>query len=105
MLAAFPGPVQLAQAAAKCFNLLFVRVLLALGQFQGLQHLLHVVQGASERVDDVSNLIDCLVNSHRSRGSQLAPWRRGSLSLGELVLRNGLNRLSRFFRGWRQLLD
>jgi hypothetical protein len=105
MLAAFPGPVQLAQAAAKCFNLLFVRVLLALGQFQGLEHCLHVVQRASERLDDLSNLFDCLLNGHWGRGSQVAPWRQGSLPLGGDGFRNGLNRLSRFFRGWRQLLD
>jgi hypothetical protein len=52
----------------------------------------------------VSHLFDCLLNGHRSRGSQLAPWRRGSLPLGEDGFRNGLNRLSRFFRDWRQLL-
>jgi hypothetical protein len=62
MLSTFAGPVQLPQAAAKRFDLLLAGVLLPLGQFQGLQHFLHVVKRAAERLDDVVDRFDRLLN-------------------------------------------
>jgi hypothetical protein len=61
-LAAFAWPVQLPQAAAKRFDLLLVGVLLPLGQFQCLQHFLHLVQGGPEGLDDVVDFFDRLLN-------------------------------------------
>jgi hypothetical protein len=65
MLSGFAGPVQLPQAAAKGFNLLLVRVLLPLGQLQGLQHFFHLFQGTAEGLDDVVDLFNGLLDGGR----------------------------------------
>ena len=72
MLSTFAGPVQLAQAAAQGFNFLFVGNILPLGQFEGFQNFLHVVERASECLDDVVDLFDGFLDSHWLRGSRLA---------------------------------
>lgn len=65
MVSAFPRPVQLAQAASECFDLLLVGDLLPLGQFECFQHLLHVVQSSAERLDDLVDFLDCFLNARR----------------------------------------
>ena len=64
-VSAFPRPVQLAQAAAKRFDLLLVGVLLPLGQLQRFQYFLHFVQGSAERLDDLVDFLDRLLNARR----------------------------------------
>jgi len=62
MLSAFPGSVQVTQAAAKGFDLLLVRELLPLGQLQGLEHFFHVFERGAEGLDDTIDLFDGLLN-------------------------------------------
>ena len=86
------------QAPAEGFNLLLVGNLLALSQFERLQHVLHVIERASERFDDLVDLLDCFLDSHWFRGSPLPLW--------HLLRRSGLpeSRLlfgSRFPELWR----
>ncbi len=50
--------VQVAQAPAKGFDLLFVRELLPLGQLQSLEHLFHVFERGAEVLDDMIDLFD-----------------------------------------------
>ena len=92
MRAAFWGPVQLAQAAAEGFDLVFVGNLLALGQLERLQHVLHVVQGAAERLDDVVDLLDGFLDRHRLRGSRLPD--------GHRLFRSRFAESPWFFRAW-----
>jgi hypothetical protein len=80
MLAAFSGAVELAQAAAKRFDFLFVPDLLPLGQFESFEHCLHVIQRGSERLDDMIDLLDGLLDGHGSPGLRLAHGRRGQIS-------------------------
>ena len=65
MVPALPWPVQLVQAAAKRFDLLLVSSLLPLGQLERLQHFLHVVQCSAQRLDDLVDFLDGLLNSGR----------------------------------------
>ena len=65
MRSAFPRPVQVVQAAAKRFDFLLVGVLLAFGQLQSFQHALHVVQCPAERLNDLGDLFDRLLNGRR----------------------------------------
>jgi hypothetical protein len=104
MRRAFSGPVQLPQAAAKRFDLLLVGVLLPLGQFQCLQHFLHLVQGGPEGLDDVVDFFDGLFNRRRWGGLWLAGWQRGNLRFDRERFGNGLNRFSRLGRGRGRLL-
>ncbi len=99
MWAAFSWPVQLPQAAAQGFDFLLVGCLLPLGQFEGFQHFLHVVQGASERLDDMVDFLDRFLDSHWLRGLPLPDWWRGSLPFDRDSFGNGLHRLSGFCRG------
>ena len=69
---AFSGPVQLAQAAAKRFDLLLVGSLLPLGQLEGLKDCFHIVEGGAERLDDLIDFFDCLRNGDGSPGFGLA---------------------------------
>jgi hypothetical protein len=57
MVPALTGRVEVAQAAAKRFDFLLVSVLLPLGQFQRLQHQIHVFQSAAEGLDDAADLV------------------------------------------------
>jgi hypothetical protein len=70
--AAFSGLMQLAQAAAKRFDLLLVGGLLPLGQLEGLKHGFHIVEGGAERLDDLIDFFDCLRNGDGSPGFGLA---------------------------------
>ena len=74
MRATFSWPVQLPQAAAQGFDLLLVGYLLPLGQFEGFEHCLHLVQRGSKHLDDVVDLFDRFLDSHRLCGSQLPGW-------------------------------
>ena len=78
MLAAISGPVELAQTPAKGFDLLLVRGLLPLGQLEGFQHRVHIVQRGAERLNDMVDLFDGLRNGHWSLGLRLAGWWRES---------------------------
>jgi len=60
---AIPGPIQLAKAAAECFDLLLVGDLLPLGQLERFQYFLHVIQSPAERLDDLIDLLDRLLNA------------------------------------------
>jgi hypothetical protein len=64
MSAVLTGPVQMAQAAPKRFDFLLVSDLLPLGQLQGLQHFIHLFQGAAEGLNDMVDLLDGLLDSH-----------------------------------------
>ena len=79
VLPALSGPMQLAQTTAQGFDFLLVSILLPLGQFQGLEHSLHVVQRASEFIDDLVNLFDGLLNGHWGPRLRLTGWRPGNL--------------------------
>src|ERR1017187_7570133 len=92
MRAAVRGPVQLPQAPAEGFNLLLVGNLLALSQFERLQHVLHVIERASERFDDLVDLLDCFLDSHR--------FRRSPLPLRHLSLRSRLPESRLLFGAW-----
>jgi|GEM_PF-3121673 len=50
----------MAQAAAKGFNFLFVGGLLPFGEFQGLQHILHIAECTAEGLDDLVDVFDGL---------------------------------------------
>ena len=99
MRAALWWPVQLPQAAAQGFDFLLIGRLLPLGQFEGFQHFLHVVQGAAERLDDVVDLFDRFLDSHGLRGLPLPDWRWGGLPFDRGSVGDRLNRLSGFCRG------
>ena len=79
MVSAFPRPVQLAQAAAKRFELLLVGGLLPLGQFQRFQHFFHAPERSLKRLDDVVDLLDRLLNGGGCRGLPIAGsrWMNG----------------------------
>jgi hypothetical protein len=62
MLSAFPRAVELVQAATKRFDFVLVHDLLTLGQFQRLQHFLHVLQCSPKRLDNAVDLFDRLLN-------------------------------------------
>ena len=74
MLSALPGAMQLAQAAAERLDLLLIRVLLPLGQFQRLQHFLHIIECSPERLDDLGDLFDGVLNGRRGCGVPLPGW-------------------------------
>ena len=103
--APFAGPVELPQAAAEGFDLLLIGVLLPLGQFQRFQYLLHVVQGVAERVNNVIDLLNGLLNAGQS-GRRWLPtggWDDGFLFDGRrfsggLCLLGGLRREGRGLR-------
>ena len=59
------------QGAPQRLDLLFVRALLPLGQLQGLQHFVHVIQRVSQRVADLVNFFNRLLNRRRRRRSPL----------------------------------
>lgn len=65
IVSAFPWPMQLVQAAAKGFDLVLVGDLLAFGQLQRFQHLLHVVQCSAERLNNLVDVLDRLLNGRR----------------------------------------
>ena len=72
--------------------------LLPLGQFERLEHCLHVVQRASERLDDVVDLFDGLLNGHGSRGCGSRGGGRG-ISLGSRIGGGGVSDDSRIGGG------
>ena len=62
----FPRPMQLVQAAAQVLNLLLISGLLALRQFKGLKHLIHVLHCGAECLDDLVDFFYGLLDCHRS---------------------------------------
>ena len=102
MCSAFPWPVQLAQAAAQCLDLLLVSVLLPLGQFHRFQHFLHILQGLSQRLDDVVDLFNRLLNGRWRRGLGFAGRRNARCPFDGSTFGDGLNRFRPHRRGWRR---
>ena len=78
MRPAIPRLVQLAQAAAKCFDLLLVGNLLSLGQLERFQYFFHVIQRPTERLDDLVDLLDRLLNARQGRRLPVPERRWGS---------------------------
>jgi hypothetical protein len=96
MLSALPRPMQLAQATVQRFDLLLVCVLLAFRQLQRLQHLVHIIQGCPERLDDPRDLFDGALNSRRGRRVPLPGRGQGRFPLGWGRLRNRRSRFGHF---------
>lgn len=71
-----PRPMQLAQAAAKGLDFLLVCDLLAFGQFQGLQHVLHFGKRRAECLDDLIDFFDGLRDCQWGGRAELAGWAR-----------------------------
>ena len=65
------GPLQLPERAAQRFDFLLVTGFLPLGQFGQFQHVLHLVESALERLDDLRDLVNRLTD-----GGALRPARR-----------------------------
>ena len=57
-----------AQLLAQCIDLPFVGSLLALGQFEQLQHFIKLIDRFTERRDDLHHFIDGLANRFGMRG-------------------------------------
>ena len=68
---ALPRALQLTQGPPQRFDFLIVHALLALGQLQTFQHFVHVIECFPERVDDLVNLFDRLLNRRRRRRTPL----------------------------------
>jgi len=64
--------VEAAQLLAQRFNLLFVGGLLALGQFEQLQHFVELIQRLTKGRDDLHHFIDGLVDGFGFRGMRRA---------------------------------
>ena len=64
-MSALAWTTQLPKRAAQGFNFLFVRVVLALGQFESLQHFLHVLERCLQGLDDFVYVLDGLLNRTR----------------------------------------
>ena len=87
--AAFTRAMHLFQHSPQGINFLLVGSLLALGIFQGLQHLFHVLKRFPDVVDHLVHQFDGLMDCGRCRGDSFARgfWRARLLdALGTLVL-------------------
>lgn len=109
----------MAQTAAQGFNFLLVGNLLPLGQFEGLQHFVHILERGAERGNNAGDLFNGLLNRHRPgrgaragrRGSRHTGRRRafrtgfrlcaGRRLAGNVRLRSG-SQLSHRRSGWRR---
>ena len=94
------GPLQLPERAAQRFNLLLIAGFLALGQFGQFQRVLHLVECALERLDDLRNLVNRLADGRALRpapGRHLAGDRGNCFEQGwtfRCRLRGGCRRRS-----------
>ena len=68
-----------AQLLAQRFDLPFVGGLLALGQFEQLQHFVELIQRLAKGRDDLHHFIDGLVDGFGFRGMRRARWGCGTL--------------------------
>jgi hypothetical protein len=84
------------------FDFVLVGILLALGHFEGFQHFFHLVEGRTQRLDDVVHIFNGLLEG--GWGSWFR-WRRGRVSdrprLGFRLVRH---RRRRFLIGRRGLV-
>ena len=93
----FPGPVELAEAAAEGLDLVLVGVLLALSQFNGFEDFLHVVERGAKGLDAVVDLLDGVGDGGWGGGLKVASWRRGrSFACGRGGRFDRLTRLGEF---------
>jgi len=84
--------LEMPQRTPERLNFLFVGVFLALSELQGLEHFFHVVESLSQRVDDLVDFIDRLLNGSRRCG---LTWPNGFGRRGRLVNRFGWRRLGK----------
>jgi hypothetical protein len=90
-MASFARPLQLMKTAAQGFQFPFVGIPLAFGEFQGFQHLFHIVERLLEGGDDPIHVLDALANVGRGRGA-LFGFVRWSQRFGRSGLFSGWNR-------------
>jgi hypothetical protein len=74
------GVVELAQGAAERLDLVFVGILLPLGQFERLENFFHLVERLAERLENLIDLFDGLFD--RRRRSPLRLEGQGGRGIG-----------------------
>jgi len=68
MLSAIARSVNLSNYASQGLDLAFIGVLLSLKKFEHFKHFFHFVQSSAECLDDIADLLNCLLDINRRGG-------------------------------------